>query len=252
MYSKMQGRAGRRGNGRWLVDAVARDDDDLAVLDLAHELGADDVEGARLGGQHPRLAEAAEHQRPDTDGITRADHHVVGDAGERVGAFDLQQRIHEALDDAALLGAGDQMEDDLGVRGRLTDGARLDQIGANREGIRQVAVVRHGETALVEIGKQRLDIAKHDVAGGRIAVVAEGDATLQAGDHVSLVEVVADEAEAALLVEARAVIGDDAAAFLAAMLERVQAERRQRGRILVAEDAEHAAFLAQPVVAVAA
>ena len=67
----------------------------------------------------------------------------------------------------------------------------------------------------------------------------------------ALVEVVADEAEAALGVELLAVVGDDAAGFLAAMLEGVQAERGERRRILVAEDAEDAAFLAQPVVAVA-
>ena len=74
---------------------------------------------------------------------------------------------------------------------------------------------------------------------------------LQAGDDVGLVEVVADEAEAALGMELPAVVGDDAGGFLAAMLERVQAERGDGGGIGVAEDAEDAALLAQPVVAVA-
>ena len=44
------------------------------------------------------------------------------------------------------------------------------------------------------------------------------------------------------------VIGDDAGRFLAAMLERMQAEHRQRGRIGVPENAEHAALLVQRVV----
>ena len=42
-------------------------------------------------------------------------------------------------------------------------------------------------------------------------------------------------------------IGDDAGGFLAAMLQRVQAERRDGGGIGVAENAEHAALFAQRV-----
>ena len=49
-------------------------------------------------------------------------------------------------------------------------------------------------------------------------------------------------------VELLAVEGDDAGRLLAAMLQRVQAERRQRRRIRMAEDAEDAAFLVQLVV----
>ena len=60
-------------------------------------------------------------------------------------------------------------------------------------------------------------------------------------------EVFADEAHAALGGEALAVEGDDAGRFLAAMLEGVEAERGDRGRIGMAENAEDAAFLAQRV-----
>ena len=105
------------------------------------------------------------------------------------------------------------------------------------------------EAAGVEIGEQRLHVAQDGVAGGGVAVVAERDVALEAADHVGLVEVVADEAEAALGMEVAAVVGDDAGGFLAAMLQGVQAERGQGGGVLVAEDAEDAAFLAQAVVA---
>ena len=44
-----------------------------------------------------------------------------------------------------------------------------------------------------------------------------------------------------------AVIGDDARRLLPAMLKGVQAERGDRRSIGMAENAEHAAFLAQPV-----
>ena len=45
-------------------------------------------------------------------------------------------------------------------------------------------------------------------------------------------------------MEAAAVEGDDAGGFLAAMLEGVQSKRGDGGGLGVAEDAEHAAFLA--------
>ena len=48
-------------------------------------------------------------------------------------------------------------------------------------------------------------------------------------------------------MKAPAVVGDDARRLLAAVLERVQAERGDGGGILVVEDAEHAALLAQAV-----
>src|SRR5262249_4452629 len=56
-----------------------------------------------------------------------------------------------------------------------------------------------------------------------------------------------DEAHAALGMKALAIVGDDAGGFLAAMLERVQPERRDRGGVRVAEHTEHAALLTQPV-----
>ena len=73
---------------------------------------------------------------------------------------------------------------------------------------------------------------------------------MQAFDHVRLVEVVADEAEPALAVEMLAVVGDDAGGFLAAVLQGVQAERGELGCVRMAEDAEDAAFLPQPIIAV--
>ena len=69
----------------------------------------------------------------------------------------------------------------------------------------------------------------------------------QALDHFAAGEGVADEAQAALGMEAGAIVGDDAGGFLAAMLQRVQAERGDGGGIRMAENAEHAAFLAQAI-----
>ena len=234
------------------LDAVCGDGDDLAVLDLAHEFGADDVERAGLGRQHVRGAKLAQHQRPDADGIACADQHVVGQADERIGAFDLQQRIDEALDDAPALGAGDEVQDDLGIGGRLADGAGGDEVAPQRESVGEVAVVGDGEAAGVEIGEQRLHVAQDGVAGRRVAIVPEGDMALEPADHVGLVEIVADQAEAALGMEMGAIEGDDAGGLLAAVLQGVQAERGQGRGVLVSEHAEDTALLAQAIVLVMA
>ena len=77
--------------------------------------------------------------------------------------------------------------------------------------------------------------------------MADGDAAGQALDHLAAGEGVADEAEPALGVEPAAVEGDDAGGLLAAMLQGVQSERGDGGGVGMAEDAEHAAFLAQRV-----
>jgi hypothetical protein len=77
--------------------------------------------------------------------------------------------------------------------------------------------------------------------------MADGGVAGQALDHFAAGKGIADEAEAAFTVETAAVEGDDAGGFLAAMLERVQPERGDGGGLGVAEDAEHAAFLAERV-----
>ncbi len=58
---------------------------------------------------------------------------------------------------------------------------------------------------------------------------------------------VADKADPALGMEMRAVEGDDAGGFLAAMLEGVEPERGQRRGVRVVVDAEDPALLVQPV-----
>jgi hypothetical protein len=75
--------------------------------------------------------------------------------------------------------------------------------------------------------------------------ISPGSVSITDGDG----EIVAHEAEAAGGVEAmRGVMGDDAARLLPAMLQRMQAQRHETGRIGHAGHAEDAAFLAELVV----
>ena len=140
-----------------------------------------------------------------------------------------------------------QMQDHLGVGGRLHHGAFVHQRATQRDAVGQIAVVADGKAAALELGEQRLHVAQHGFAGGRITHMADGGGAGQAVDHLAPGEGVPDQAEAALGMEALAVEGHDAGSFLAAVLERVQAERGDGGGIRVAEYAEHAALLAQAV-----
>src|SRR5262245_51806001 len=140
------------------------------------------------------------------------------------------------------------MEDDLGVGGRLHQRAVTHQLPAQRQSVGEIAVVADGEAAAVELGEQRLHVAQDGLAGGRIAHMPDGDRAGQAVDHLAAGEALTHEAHAALGVETLAVVGDDAGRFLAAMLEGVQSESCDRRGIRVAEHAEHAALLTQPVV----
>ena len=87
------------------------------------------------------------------------------------------------LDDALALAAGDQVDDHLGVAGRLEQRALLDQPPAQQHGVGQVAVVGDREPAEGEVGEQRLHVAQHAGAGGRVAGVADRGMARQPLDH---------------------------------------------------------------------
>ena len=227
--------------------AFVVEDDDLAILDVAHVFRADDVERAGFRCQDRAAVELAEHQRPDAERVAGTDQLLVGHGDEGIGALELAQALDEAVDEAIALGAGDEMQDHLGVGGRLHHRAFGDELAAERQAVGEIAVVADGEAAAFELGEQRLHVAQDRFAGGGIADVADRGGAGQAVDHLAAGEVVADQAHAALGVEALAVEGDDAGGLLAAVLERVQAERGDGGGVRMAEDAEHAALFAQPV-----
>jgi hypothetical protein len=77
--------------------------------------------------------------------------------------------------------------------------------------------------------------------------MADCDRARQAIDDFAAGEGVTNEAEPALGMEAAAIEADNTGGLLSTMLERMQAERRYGGGVRMAVDAEHAAFLAQPV-----
>ena len=59
---------------------------------------------------------------------------------------------------------------------------------------------------------------------------------------------VPDEAHAAFGMEVFAIKADNAGRFLAAVLKRMETERRQRGGVGMIKDAENPTFLVEPVL----
>src|SRR5262249_50893936 len=121
------------------------------------------------------------------------------------------------------------------------------QLAAQRQPIGEVAVVADREATRIELREQRLDIAQYGFAGRRVAHMPDCDRAGQAIDHLAAGERVAHPSKPALGMEAEAVIGYDSRRLLSAMLERMQPKRRDRGGVRMAVDAEHTAFLAEPV-----
>ena len=189
----------------------------------------------------------AEHQRPDAERIARANQFLIGQADEGIGAFQHSQAFDETVDEAITVRARHQMKDHLGVGGRLHHGAFAHELAPQRHAVGQVAVMADRKAAGIEFGEQRLDVAQNRFAGGRIADVADSGGAGQAVDDFPPGKVVADQAEPALGMEPLAVAGDNTGSLLAAMLERMQAKRRNRSGVGMAEYAENAALFAQPV-----
>ena len=82
------------------------------------------------------------------------------------------------------------------------------------------------------------------LAGCRVAIVADGVGPLQALDHV-FVKCVGNQAHLAMGNQPLAVRRDDAARFLAAMLQSIETEVNHIGRLRMAIDAHHSAFFVE-------
>ena len=119
-------------------------------------------------------------QRPHAHRIAHAEQRLVGQQQQRVGALDAAERVDQAVDDGRVVGAGDQVVDDLGVGGRLEQAAHPHQLLAQQVGVGEVAVVGEGQAAEVEIGEDRLDVAVGRAAGRGVAVVADRRIALEA------------------------------------------------------------------------
>jgi hypothetical protein len=124
------------------------------------------------------------------------------------------------------------MRDDLAVDRALEDRARVHELGAERSRVREVAVVDEAEVALAVAREDGLRVHETGAAGGGVAGVPERGAPRQRAEQ-RVVDALGDltshllDARDALIVD-RAQPGG----FLPAVLERVEAERRDLRRAI--------------------
>ncbi len=166
----------------------------------------------------------------------------------RKDALDLLQSVGQPVEHVGLPGRCDEVDDHLGVAGRLKDRAAAIECPPQLHRVGQIAVVGNGEAALGELGEQRLDVAQRGLAGGRIAHVADGAAAGELTDDIVAIEVARDMAHRPVRMEMLAVETGHAGGFLAPVLQRVQPQGNEACRIAGTPDAENAALLAQLVV----
>jgi len=140
------------------------------------------------------------------------------------------------------------VKDRFGVGGRLEDRAFRDQPLAQGQEVGQIAVVGQGDAARFQIGEHRLNVADETAAGGGIASVPDRGPARQARAEVTAAEGVAHVAHVPLGVETLTIECGDAAGFLAAVLEGVEAQGGDPGGLRDVPDTEHAALEARGVV----
>src|SRR5690606_3587561 len=114
-----------------------------------------------------------------------------------------------------------------------------------RRRIRDIAVVGNRETTGSKVGKERLDISQRGFTRCRIANMADRRRAGELAHDVVAVEIARDMPQRAMRMELPAVEGGDTCRLLAAMLQRMKAERNHGGGAIGAMDAKDAALLAE-------
>jgi hypothetical protein len=220
------------------MDAFLVDQDELAGSNLTVVLGADQVEGARLGGEHGVAVDRAEVERTEAVRVAEADQLALGESDDRVGAFEPGHGVRDRLAEWCRV-VRDQRGDHLGVgRGRERDAVR-GQLVSELLRVREVAVVAERHGARAPVLDDWLRVRPLCRAGRRVARVADCDLALEAA-QVLLVEDLGDEAHVAQDGEPARVRDGDARRLLSAVLEREQPEEGDARHVaLRGADAEH-------------
>src|ERR1700686_2346675 len=127
---------------------VALDGDDLAGTHLTDRLRLDEVEGAGLRGDDDRFAEPPENERPESVRVARGVNAARCQEDDGVRPFDLRERIDQRAFESDLPRTRDQMDDDLGVRHGVEDGAVRLEPPADVGTVDEVAVMRQRDRPL--------------------------------------------------------------------------------------------------------
>src|SRR5882762_5679693 len=234
------------------LDAGFGDAHHFTGFDLADVLGVQEIEGAGFGSYQPRNEAArrsqfSKHQWTETARIADGVQLVLREHEKGIGAFDLIERIADRTGKIARLRTRNQMNDDFGVAVGLEDRAAMLELAAPFGGVGEIAVVAEGDFAFVAVDHDGLGVEQRFVAGSGVARVADGEAARELREHAGL-ENFFDFAHGAMDVQLFAVARDDAGGFLAAMLQRVEAEVGEVGGFRMAKDTEDTTLVVKMIV----
>ena len=117
------------------------DEDHLAGIDVADELGADQLKRWRFRGDDVRAIELAQAQGAKSVRVTHGYQLVGRKEDERIGTLDLMQGVRHTVGRGLGFGACDQMNEHLGVAIGREDRAIPFELMSKRKTVGQISVV---------------------------------------------------------------------------------------------------------------
>ena len=203
--------------------SAAVQDDHLARLDIANELGVDQVEGASFRGQDVCIAKLSQAEGAETTRVADAVDAVLEEHDQRVCPHHFVERFRHGLRSAGLAGAGKEMQNNFRIAGGLEDVALVLEVAPDGAGVHQIPIMSQGHLALIATHFQGLSILKVCVACRRVARVPDSQMPRQAFNDIGGEDLV--HVSHALLAGQRFAVGNsDAGAFLSPVLKRVKTE----------------------------
>ena len=193
-----------RRQRRYRAHPIVVNHDHLARLDLAHILGAHQVECAGLGRDDHCVVNLADHQRPEPELIAHRDQAMLRQHDQRIRAAYLRQRLDHASRQVGGMAGGDQMNYQLAVRGGLENRTAGFESLAQFLEIDKVAVMRERKSAACVLDHERLAVLEIRRTGSRVAIVANRSRAFEPVDNLGI-ENVGDQSHPAMRDERLAV-----------------------------------------------
>ena len=229
-------------------DVFGSEDKDLAGLYVADKLCANCRQGTALRGDHiAAVLHPAVAQRPESVRIPRADQLLRRHDDQGIRAL---KRVHSPAD--GLLNGrraktlpGNDVGDGLGVAGRVKNSAGELQLRAELCRVGKISIVRNSHVPFLVVDLYRLTIPPAGRAGRSVPGVRHGNiAFRKAGEHIPCKDFTY-QPEIFVGVEDPVFIDNNAAAFLASVLQCIQAQIAQHRHISrsFCHHAENTAFL---------
>ena len=100
----------------------------LTGLHFTHEFRPDQIQGAGLARKNDRLIESANDQWPEAERVPGGDHLVLAHQNQRVRPVHPGKGLGQGTTADGRIGTGDEMKNNLAVRGRLKNRSRRLQL----------------------------------------------------------------------------------------------------------------------------